>query len=233
MGRLQHVARRDRTGADRCRVGRSRSRDAGTAARPRIPRGSEASVLTAPSALPPREHPVPPWLRQHVARVASAARYPLPSYLPDIVRETRMAHWAQRHVGTVAARYHLGIDDLWDEAVTAPIRAAAYHKPELGPSGPYAATAVHRACWRYVVRGHQIRPTMVPLEETALPFTVPSAEAEAPGREAARRAWILRQHAALANTRGDHDTATRLRDAATTATRTACRPPRATSAAGA
>ena len=166
---------------------------------------------------------------------ASTARYPLPSYLPEIIRDTRMAHWAQQHVATVATRYRLGPDDLWDEAITALIRAAAYYQPAAGPFGPYAATAVHRACWRYVVRGHQSRPILVPLEETAgcLELTATSAEAEALARETASRAWILLQHAALADTRGDHDTTTRLLDAAAAATRAARRQPPATPTSGA
>ena len=104
-----------------------------------------------------------------------------------------------------------------------------------GPFGPYAATAVHRACWRYVVRGHQSRPILVPLEETAgcLELTATSAEAEALARETASRAWILLQHAALADTRGDHDTTTRLLDAAAAATRAARRQPPATPTSGA
>jgi hypothetical protein len=66
--------------------------------------------------------------------------------------------------------------------------------------------------------------TPVALEEaTMLPaLTAPSAEEEACARElAVQRARVLREHAALATTRGDLLTAHQLRAAAATAARTA------------
>jgi hypothetical protein len=56
--------------------------------------------------------------------------------------------------------------------------------------------------------------------------TAPSAEDEAIAREAARRAWVLREHAALAAARGDDDTTSRLRAAASAAERVTRRPRR-------
>jgi hypothetical protein len=79
----------------------------------------------------------------------------------------------------------------------------------------YCRTAVHRACWRYVIRDHlrrQRHGTRVALEDVAqsAELTAPSAEAEAIARDAARRAWLLREHAELAAARGDTDTTSRL-----------------------
>jgi hypothetical protein len=50
-----------------------------------------------------------------------------------------------------------------------------------------------------------------------LELTAPSAEAEAIAREAVRRAMLLREHAALASSRGDTETAARLNNAAAAA----------------
>ena len=156
----------------------------------------------------------------------SAHRYPVPGYLPAVVRS--VLPWSRRHVARVSARYRASLDDLWDEAVTALLRAAIYRTPTgtaVDPARHYFQTAVHRACWRYVIRGQQGRPTSVPLEDAAAcpELTTPSAEAEALAREAARRAWLLREHAALADARSDHDTTSRLRAAASAADRVARR----------
>jgi DNA-directed RNA polymerase specialized sigma24 family protein len=148
------------------------------------------------------------------AVVFTAGSCPVPDYVPPLVRP--VLPWARRHVAAVARRYGLGVDDLWDETVTALLRATLSFKPDAGAFAPYAHTAIHRACWRYVVRQAVKRPPMVSLEDAGerLELTAPSAEAEAIARDAARRAWLLREHAALAAARGDPDTATRLRDVA-------------------
>ena len=67
--------------------------------------------------------------------------------------------------------------------------------------------------------------THVALEDVAesSELTAPSAEAEAIARDAARRAWLLREHAALATARGDDETTSRLRAAASAADRVAQR----------
>jgi hypothetical protein len=165
--------------------------------------------------------------------------------------------WTRRHVARVAARYRASADDLWDEALTALIRAAVYFKPQDPaayrstqyaqplPAAKsfryYAQLTVHRACWRYVIRGQATQVRTVPLEQdgAALPehhrahaglpaaLLAPSAEDEAIARDAARRACILREHATLAAARGDSDTTGRLRDAASagaTVARTVRRP---------
>ena len=105
--------------------------------------------------------------------------------------------WTRRHVATVAAQYAASVDDLWDEAVTAILRALVYFQPQdpaTYRSSTYAAPlpaaksfkyyaqiAVNRACWRYVVRGHVRRlPTVELLEDDV---TMPSAEEEAIARE--------------------------------------------------
>jgi hypothetical protein len=160
---------------------------------------------------------------------------PVPGYLPAIGRP--VLPWIRRHVTRVAARYAASQDDLWDEAVSAPVRASFHWQPALGAFAPYARTAVHRACWRYVIRGQATQVSAVPLElkvtgpsksrlwheRAVLPgaFTAPSSEDEAIAREAARRALVVRQHAALADARGDSDIIPRLRDAASVAARMA------------
>ena len=113
-------------------------------------------------------------------------------------------------------------EDCWDEVLAALLRAAIHFRPESGAFAPYAHTAIHRACWRYLVRDHVRRTrqgTRVSLEDAGECFelTAPSAEAEAIARDAARRAWLLREHAALADARGDIGTTTRLLEAATAA----------------
>jgi hypothetical protein len=125
----------------------------------------------------------------------------------------------------VSARYGVGIEDLWDEAIAALLRVSihrAANAQDIRAGDHYCRTAISRACWRYVVRDHlgrQRHGTRVALEDVAQSgeLMAPSAEAEAIARDAARRAWLLREHAALAVAEGNADTATRLRDAATEA----------------
>src|SRR5262245_16504498 len=161
-------------------------------------------------------HPTPPAL----AAVLAAGSCPIPDYVPPLVRPA--LRWARQHVARVSARYGVGIEDLWNEAIAALLRVSihrAENAHEIRGCDHYCRTAVHRACWRYVVRDHvrrQRHGTRVALEDVAqsAELTAPSAEAEAIARDAARRAWILREHAALAVARGDPATATRLRNAA-------------------
>src|SRR5262249_55898033 len=96
-----------------------------------------------------------------------ADRCPVPGYVPAEGRP--VLPWTRHHVVRVAARYRASADDLWDEALTALIRAAVYSKPQDPaayrstqyaqplPAAKsfryYAQLAVHRACWRYVIRG--------------------------------------------------------------------------------
>jgi hypothetical protein len=147
--------------------------------------------------------------------------------------------WTRRHVTRVAVRYQATLADLWDEALTALLRAAVYYQPqdastyrsdrytkplpEAQSFRYYAKIAVNRACWRYCLRGRRVR--LVGLEEHHVE-PAPSAEDEAIAREVARRAWTLRDHAALAAARGDDDTASRLCAAASAAERVARRPRR-------
>jgi hypothetical protein len=72
--------------------------------------------------------------------------------------------WARQHVVAVAKRYHLGTDDLWDEVITALLRVslhADFGTGNVSPRMHYAQTAIHRACWRYVVRRAEKRPLML------------------------------------------------------------------------
>jgi len=115
--------------------------------------------------------------------------FPVPSYLPAPVR--RVVPWARRHVARVASRYQVAIEDLWDEAITALVRASVYHDaPEqiAGTKDRYCQTAVHRACWHYVVRGHtrrQARGWREPISVDELELASASAEEEVMAREAA------------------------------------------------
>lgn len=169
-------------------------------------------------------------------RPTAGTAYPVPSYVPPVALP--LLPWARGHVRRVAARYGVSRDDLWDEAITALLRASCHWQPGRGAFGPYARTAVHRGLWQFVVRGHVRRSRHgrpVPLADVVecQELTVPSAEAEAIARDAARRAWALREHAALADTRGDDDTTTRLLEAAREADSVARRRQRAAATTGA
>ena len=97
----------------------------------------------------------------------AAERLPVPAYLPELLPDSArpLIEWTRRHVQRVTNRYpNVSVDDLWDEAITALIRASLYYKEERSASprhevgkstafGRYATTAIHRACWRYCVRG--------------------------------------------------------------------------------
>ena len=168
------------------------------------------------------------------ASPGATGRFPVPGYLPDRVRP--VLPWTRHHVACVAVRYQATLADLWDEALTALLRAAVYYQPQDAttyrsdrytkplPDAQsfryYAKIAVNRACWRYCLRGRRVR--LVGLEEHPAE-TAPSAEDEAIAREAAHRVLVLRQHAALADARGDDDTTSRLRAAASAADRVARR----------
>jgi hypothetical protein len=166
------------------------------------------------------------------ASLGAIGHFPVPAYLPARVRP--VLPWARRHAARVAVRYQATLADLWDEALRALLRAAVYYQPQDAttyrsnrytkplPDAQsfryYAKIAVNRACWRYCLRGRRV--WLVGLEEHPVE-TAPSAEDEAIAREAARRAWTLREHEALAAARGDVDTASRLQAAASAAERVA------------
>lgn len=118
-------------------------------------------------------------------------RLPVPAYLPEDAGP--VLGWTKRHVAIVAARYGANLDDLWDEAVTALIRASIHFRPEppAGKGGgrdgspydpvkafsAYAKLAVHRACWRYCIRGIRGKPALLSLEgAAALTVPLPSPE---------------------------------------------------------
>ena len=171
------------------------------------------------------------------AHPGATGYFPVPAYLPARVRP--VLPWTRRHVARVAVRYQATLADLWDEALTALLRAAVYYQPQDATTYRsdrytkplpdeqsfryYAKIAVSRACWRYCLRSRRVR--LVGLEEHPVE-AAPSAEDEAIAREAAHRALVLRQHAALADARGDGDTASRLRAGASAAERVARRPRR-------
>ena len=68
------------------------------------------------------------------ASLEAAAHFPVPAYLPALVRP--VLPWTRRHVARVAARYQASRDDLWDEAVTALLRAAVYYDAAAGVEVP-------------------------------------------------------------------------------------------------
>jgi hypothetical protein len=164
-------------------------------------------------------HPTPPAL----AIVLADGSWPVPDYVPLLVRP--VLPWARSHVARVSARHGVGIEDLWNEAIAALLRVSihrAENAHDIRAGDHYCRTAIQRACWRYVIRDHlrrQRHGTRVALEDVAesVELMAPSAEAEAIARDAARRAWLLREHAALAGARGDDDTTSRLRAAASAA----------------
>src|SRR5262245_59022588 len=145
---------------------------------------------------------------------------PVPAYVPRELLGP-LVPWSQRYVFRLAATTGASLDDLWDEALTALLRATIHGDRVPGAcgntiGGHYGQTAVRRACWRYVMRGRLRRPTPVPLEDAAAcpDLTARSAEAEAIARETARRTFLLREHATLAAARGNVDTTGCLRAAA-------------------
>jgi len=172
-----------------------------------------------------KRHLTPPAL----AAVLTAGSCPVPDYVPPLVRP--VLPWARQHVARVSARYGIGIEDLWNEALAALLRVSIHradNAQDIRAGDHYCRTAIHRACWRYVVRDHcrrQRHGTRVALEDAAQSgeLVAPSAEAEVIARDAARRAWLLFEHATLATARGDDDTTSRLRAAASAADRTARR----------
>src|SRR5262245_51306537 len=113
---------------------------------------------------------------------AAAVRFPVPGYLPAAVR--RVLPWARQHVARVSRRYDVGIDDLWDETLSALVRVSVHradNADDIRSCDHYCRTAVHRACWRYVVRQAVRRPR--PLE--VADEVSASAEDEVMAREAA------------------------------------------------
>ena len=81
--------------------------------------------------------------------------------------------WARRYVATTARRSSLSVDDAWDEAITALVRAAVYFQPGAGTFHAYARTAVIRGLWRYCRRS--ARPAAVDAD-LARALTAPSTE---------------------------------------------------------
>jgi hypothetical protein len=86
--------------------------------------------------------------------VRTADACPVPAYLPPIVLP--LLPWARKHVARVMRVYGIGPSDLWDETLTALLRASIYYNPDVGTTfRHYAQRAVNRACWCYVVRGRR------------------------------------------------------------------------------
>jgi hypothetical protein len=147
------------------------------------------------------------------------ARLTAPGYLPEPART--LVPWARSAAAKTARRYGVALDDCFDEAIAALLRAGIHFKSGSGTFRHYAQIAVRRALWRYVARPRRL-PTVALDDPHVTPqLRAPSAEEDVLAREAAARALLLRQHAELAEARADRFTARRLRAAATVATRTA------------
>jgi len=100
----------------------------------------------------------------------------VPAYLPRDVLGP-LIPWAQGYVKRLAAQTGAPLTELWDEAVTALLRASIHGDRVPGSAGStiggrYGQTAVRRACWRYT---YALRPfstrvahrTHVPLDDIA------------------------------------------------------------------
>lgn len=74
---------------------------------------------------------------------------PVPGYLPELARA--VIPWTRIHVAKTARRYPVSLEDLWDESISALIRAALHYDETKGAFAGYAHSAIHRACWRYCV----------------------------------------------------------------------------------
>ena len=98
---------------------------------------------------------------------------PVPAYLPtDLVGH--VLAWTYKYCHRTAGQHGVPLADLWDEAITALLRATLHGDLVHGTIGThYAQTAVRRACWRYVLRGHR---HTVPLDLEAHDQPVPSPE---------------------------------------------------------
>jgi hypothetical protein len=158
----------------------------------------------------------------------------VPGYLPENTRA--VLPWTRRYVAKLAAQQAAPLEDLWDEAIAALLRAVVHYDPSSGYRfSTYACNSVIRGCWRYAARAqHRARKLGArhAIDETlAGELCAPSAEDEGIARQAAHRALVLRQHAALADARRDDDTASRLRAAASAAARVARCPRRRSRAA--
>ena len=106
-------------------------------------------------------------------------RLPVPGYVWELLApHTDLIAWTKLHVARVARRYPaVRLQDLWDESLTALIRAKVFFDAERAtpgnvpgkstPFGRYATTAVHRACWRHGVRGTVGKPGVVSYEAWA------------------------------------------------------------------
>ena len=59
----------------------------------------------------------------------------MPAYLPDVARA--VLPWAVNHTRRVARRYPLAsLEDLWDETVTALLRASVHYRSDFPESDP-------------------------------------------------------------------------------------------------
>lgn len=73
--------------------------------------------------------------------------YPVPGYLPAPART--VLPWAKRKVAHLAAASRVPLADLWDEVITALLRADLTFRPGAGSYTKYAQTCITRGLWRY------------------------------------------------------------------------------------
>jgi hypothetical protein len=86
-------------------------------------------------------------------------------------------------VARVSARYGVGIEDLWNEAIAALLRVSihrAENAHEIRAGDHYCRTAIHRACWRYVVRDHLRRQRQARASRSRMPLDLSSSRLRPP-----------------------------------------------------
>jgi hypothetical protein len=108
--------------------------------------------------------------------------------------------WARRQVAKLSKSHPVDAGDLWDEAITALLRACVHFKPGAGTFAVYAKMCVTRGLWRYTLPTLTVRQTPgsrkrgahngynlrhVSLEDVK-DMSVPSAEEIAIARERVR-----------------------------------------------
>jgi len=102
----------------------------------------------------------------------------VPSYLPAIARP--LLPGLVTRCLQAAGAYHVSLEDLWDETITALLRATVHYDPSAGPFGPYARTAVHRALAKACQVGmkrRRVKPHLLSLEHVPdLELTTESPE---------------------------------------------------------
>jgi hypothetical protein len=115
-------------------------------------------------------------------------------------RGLSLVPWTKRQVFKLSKAHPVDAGDIWDEAITALLRACVYFKPGAGTFAVYAKRCVTRGLWRYTLPSYAVKQTPgtrkrgahngynlrhVSLDDVK-DMSVPSAEEIAIARESAR-----------------------------------------------